>query len=131
MPDIIWLLEEAILTIHQLQIAEHGGSGGLRDQGLLTSAVARPQQLLAYGEPAPDLASLAAAYAYGIARNHPFLDGNKRTALVAARTFLLLNGANVQAPQIDKWLTFLRLAEGSLTEEGLGEWIRNRMFEET
>jgi death on curing protein len=112
MPDIIWLLEEAILTIHQRQIAEHGGSGGLRDQGLLTSAVARPQQLLAYGEPTPDLASLAAAYAYGIARNHPFIDGN--------------NGANVQAAQVDKWLTFLRLAEGSLTEEGLGEWIRNR-----
>jgi death-on-curing protein len=131
MADIIWLLEQAILTIHQRQIAEHGGSGGLRDQGLLTSAVARPQQLLAYGEPTPDLASLAAAYAYGIARNHPFIDGNKRTALVAARTFLLLNGANVQAAQVDKWLTFLRLAEGSLTEEGLSEWIRNRMCEET
>lgn len=130
MADIVWLLEETILAIHQRQIAEHGGSGGLRDQGLLTSAVARPQQLLAYGQPSPDLASLAAAYAYGIARNHPFVDGNKRTALVAARTFLLLNDANVQAAQVDKWLTFLRLAEGSLTEAELGEWIRNRMCEE-
>jgi death-on-curing protein len=130
MADIIWLLEEAVLTIHQRQIAEYGGSGGLRDQGLLTSAIARPQQLLAYGQPAPDLASLAAAYAYGIARNHPFIDGNKRTALVAARTFLLLNGANVQAAQVDKWLTFLRLAEGSLTEDALGEWIRKRICEE-
>jgi len=71
MADIVWLLEDTVLAIHQRQIAQHGGSGGLRDQGLLTSAVARPQQLLAYGEPSPDLASLAAAYAYGIARNHP------------------------------------------------------------
>ena len=131
MADIVWLLEDSLLAIHQRQIAEHGGRGGLRDQGLLTSAVARPQQLLAYAQPSPDLASLAAAYAYGIARNHPFVDGNKRTALVAARTFLLLNGANVQAAQVDKWLTFLRLAEGSLTEDELGAWIRNRMCGET
>jgi len=79
----------------------------------------------------PDLASLAASYAYGIARNHPFVDGNKRTALVAARTFLLLNGVNVQAAQVDKWLTFLQLAEGAITEAELGEWIRSRMVEET
>ena len=130
MAKIVWLLEEAILTIHQRQIAEHGGTGGLRDHGLLTSAVARPQQSLAYGAPTPDLASLAASYAYGIARNHPFVDGNKRTALVAARTFLLLNRVNVQAAQVDKWLTFLRLAEGSITEAELGEWIRSRMVEE-
>lgn len=128
MAAIVWLLEETILTIHQRQIAEHGGSGGLRDRGLLTSAIARPQHLLAYAQ--PDLPSLAASYAYGIARNHPFVDGNKRTALVAARTFLLLNGVNVQAPQVDKWLTFLELAKGSLTEAELGEWIRNRMVED-
>ena len=130
MAEIVWLLEEAILTIHQRQIAEHGGSGGLRDHGLLTSALARPQQLLSYGQPSPDLASLAASYAYGIARNHPFVDGNKRTALVAARTFLLLNGVNVQAAQVDKWLTFLQLAAGSLTEEELGHWIRSRMVDQ-
>lgn len=129
MADVVWLLEEAILTIHQRQIAEHGGSGGIRDLGLLTSAIARPQQLLSYGQPSPDLASLAASYAYGIARNHPFVDGNKRTALVAARTFLLLNGVNVQAAQVDKWLTFLRLAKGSLTEDELSTWIRSRMVE--
>ena len=76
MAEIVWLLEETILTIHQRQIAEHGGSGGLRDHGLLTSAIARPQQLLSYGQPSPDLASLAASYAYGIARNHPFVDYN-------------------------------------------------------
>ena len=130
MAEIVWLLEDTILTIHQRQIAEHGGRGGIRDRGLLTSAVARPQQLLSYSEPSPDLAALAASYAYGIARNHPFIDGNKRTALVTARTFLLLNRVNVQAAQVDKWLTFLQLAEGSITENELGEWIRSRMIEE-
>lgn len=87
MARIVWLIEETLRAIHKRQIAEHGGSDGLRDEGLLSSALARPKNLLAYGEPPPDLASLAAAYAYGIARNHPFVDGNKRTALVAARTF--------------------------------------------
>ena len=127
MPKIVWLLEETITAIHHRQIAEHGGSEGLRDEGLLLSALARPQNLLAYGEPAPDLASLAAAYAYGIARNHPFVDGNKRTALVAARTFLILNGVDLEATQDDKVLTFLSLAEGVISEEELADWIRKRI----
>ncbi len=127
MPKIVWLLEETITAIHHRQIAEHGGSEGLRDEGLLLSALARPQNLLAYGEPAPDLASLAAAYAYGIARNHPFVDGNKRTALVAARTFLILNGVDLEATQDDKVLTFLSLAEGAVSEEELEDWIRKRI----
>jgi len=127
MPKIVWLLEETITAIHHRQIAEHGGSEGLRDEGLLLSALARPQNLLAYGQPAPDLASLAAAYAYGIARNHPFVDGNKRTALVAARTFLILNGVDLEATQDDKVLTFLSLAEGALSEEELADWIRKRI----
>ena len=127
MPKIVWLLEETITAIHHRQIAEHGGSEGLRDEGLLLSALARPQNLLAYGEPAPDLASLAAAYAYGIARNHPFVDGNKRTALVAARTFLILNGVDLEATQDDKVLTFLNLAEGTISEEELADWIRKRI----
>ena len=127
MPKIVWLLEETITAIHHRQIAEHGGSEGLRDEGLLLSALARPQNLLAYGEPAPDLASLAAAYAYGIARNHPFVDGNKRTALVAARTFLILNGVDLEATQDDKVLTFLSLAEGAVSEEELTDWIRKRI----
>jgi death-on-curing protein len=127
MPRIVWLLEETITAIHHRQIAEHGGSEGLRDEGLLLSALARPQNLLAYGEPAPDLASLAAAYAYGIARNHPFVDGNKRTALVAARTFLILNGVDIEATQDDKVLTFLSLAEGAVSEEELADWIRKRI----
>ena len=127
MPKIVWLLEETIVAIHHRQIAEHGGGEGLRDEGLLSSALARPQNLFAYGQPHPDLAALAAAYAYGLARNHPFVDGNKRTALVAARTFLLLNGVNLEAGQDEKFLTFQRLAEGSLTEKELAEWIRNRI----
>lgn len=113
-------------AIHQRQIAEHGGSSGVRDDGLLLSALARPQNLLAYGEQKADLAALAAAYAFGIVRNHPFVDGNKRTALVAARTFLLLNGLDLEASQEEKYLTFLQLAEGSISEEELAEWIRQR-----
>ena len=127
MPEIIWLLEEVVGAIHERQISEHGGSSGVRDEGLLLSALARPQHLLAYGEPPPDAAALAAAYAVGIARNHPFIDGNKRTALVVARTFLLLNGSDVEASQEEKYLTFLRLAEGSLTEEELVAWIRQHL----
>ena len=127
MPKIVWLLEETITAIHHRQIAEHGGGEGLRDEGLLLSALARPQNLLEYSEPAPDLASLAAAYAYGTARNHPFVDGNKRTALVAARTFLILNGVDLEATQDDKVLTFLNLAEGTISEEELADWIRKRI----
>jgi len=125
--QIVWLLAETVIAVHHRQISEHGGSEGLRDEGLLASTLARPQNLLTYGQPPPDLAALAAAYAYGIARNHPFVDGNKRTALVAARTFLLVNGVNLQASQDEKYLTFVQLAQGSLTEEQLGEWIRKRI----
>lgn len=127
MAKIVWLLEETVIAIHQRQISEHGGSEGLRDGGLLASALARPQNLLAYAQPPPDLAALAAAYAYGIARDHPFVDGNKRTALVAARTFLLLNGVNLEASQDEKYLTFLQLAQGTVTEEQLADWIRKRI----
>ena len=127
MDEIVWLLEETIVAIHYRQISEHGGGEGLRDEALLSSALARPQNLLAYSEPRPDLAALAASYAYGIARDHPFVDGNKRTALVAARTFLLLNGVNLEASQDEKYLTLMELAEGSLTEEQLADWIRKRI----
>ena len=127
MAEIVWLLEESVRAIHERQIAEHGGSSGVRDEGLLLSALARPQHLLAYGDPPPHAAALAAAYAFGIARNHPFIDGNKRTALVAARTFLLINGYDLEASQEEKYLTFLRLAEGSLSEEELAAWIRQHL----
>ena len=127
MAKIVWLLEETVIAIHYRQISEHGGSEGLRDEGLLSSAMTRPKNLLAYTKPRPDLAALAAAYAYGIAHDHPFVDGNKRTALVAARTFLLLNGVNLEASQDEKYLTFLGLAQGSITEEQLADWIRKRI----
>lgn len=127
MGEIVWLLEETVRAVHARQISEHGGSPGVRDEGLLLSALARPQNLAAYGDPPPDLAALAAAYAFGIARNHPFVDGNKRVSHVAARTFLLVNGADLEATQEEKYVTFLRLAEGVLGEAELAEWIRERI----
>jgi len=127
MTKIVWLLEETVRAVHSRQISEHGGSPGIRDEGLLLSALARPQNLAAYGDPPPDLAALAASYAFGIARNHPFIDGNKRVALVAARTFLLINSADLEATQEEKYATFLRLAEGGLSEDELAEWLRARI----
>jgi death-on-curing protein len=127
MDEIVWLLEETVVAIHYRQISEHGGGEGLRDEGLLSSALARPKNLLAYSRPRPDLAALAAAYAYGIAHDHPFVDGNKRTALVAARTFLIVNGVDLKATQDEKYLTFLELAKGTLTEGRLADWIRKRI----
>jgi death-on-curing protein len=127
MLEIVWLLEETLIAIHHRQIAEHGGGEGVRDEGLLSSALARPRNLFSCGNPSPDLAHLAAAYAFDIARNHPFVDGNKRTALVAARTFLLLNGVNLEATRDEKFLTFVQLAEGTLTEDELAEWMRKRL----
>ena len=120
--DVVWILEETVTAIHSRQIAEHGGSDGTRDVGLLQSALARPQNLLAYGE-GVDIAALAAAYAYGIAKNHPFIDGNKRTALVVMRTFLAANGVDFIASLQDKYVTILKLAEGSLDEEQLAAWV--------
>lgn len=121
-----WVLFNTVLAIHKRQIAEHGGSDGLRDEGLLLSALARPQNLEAYSDDA-DLAALAGAYAFGVAKNHPFIDGNKRTALAVMRTFILLNGGEFVATQEEKYVTFLSLAEGSLVEEGLVDWIRSKI----
>ena len=123
---IVWLEKALVLAIHERQLAEHGGIGGVRDEGLLESALARPQQLHAYGEPAPDLFDLAAALAHGLARNHPFLDGNKRTAHVGYRTFLALNGAALVATDEEKYLTMLALAEGKLSERDFAAWLRER-----
>lgn len=124
---MIWILEETVLAIHLRQIAEHGGIDGVRDKGLLESALARPQNLFAYSEEMPDISELTAAYAYGIAKNHPFLDGNKRTAFVVMRTFLLLNGKDINASQEEKYINFLRLAEGNLSEEELTDWIKGNL----
>jgi death on curing protein len=121
---IVWIERRLALAIHDRQLAEHGGSNGVRDENLLESALARPQQLYAYGEPPPDLADLAASLAYGLARNHPFVDGNKRTAYVVCHTFLALNDAELQATPEEKYLTILALAEGKLKLEEFAAWLR-------
>jgi len=124
---IVSLEKALVLAIHERQVAEHGGSAGVRDDGLLESALARAQQLHAYGDPVPDLADLAAAVAHGLARNHPFVDGNKRTAHVAYRTFLALNGAELVATDEEKYVAMLALAEGKLAERDFAAWLRDRL----
>jgi death on curing protein len=119
----IWLLREVVLAVHDEQIAEHGGLSGIRDAGMLDSALSRPEQLFAYGE-APDIADFAAAYGFGIARNHPFADGNKRTAFVAIELFLALNGYEFNATDEDCILTILALAAGEMKEAQLAVWVR-------
>jgi death-on-curing protein len=122
MADPIWIPREMVLAIHLRQLAEHGGGQGVRDEGLLDSALQRPVNQLTYGS--PELSELAAAYAYGIARNHPFVDGNKRTALVTSFTFLYVNGFKVTTSQEQNAKQFLALAEGTVGEEVLAEWFR-------
>jgi death-on-curing protein len=124
--DIVWIKTDFVFAAHKRQIAEHGGTDGTRDEGLLFSALARPENLLAYGENV-DLAALAASYAFGIAKNHPFLDGNKRTAMVVAFTFLRLNGSDIQAPLPEVYTKFLGLAEGTISEDDLAFWIRDHL----
>ncbi len=117
-----WIKESSVLAIHDEQIAEHGGLAGVRDLPLLQSALARSQNLEAYGN--PDIADLAAAYAVGIARNHAFLDGNKRTAWVVAETFLLKNGCELFASDRDGVMTMLSIADGTMSEPELAIWVR-------
>jgi len=126
MDDPIWISKELTLAIHSRQLAEHGGQDGVRDEGLLESALARARQLFAYTDPTPDTATLAAAYAFGLARNHPFIDGNKRTAYVVCRTFLILNGNDISGDLAERYTIFLGLAEGSVSESGLASWLRER-----
>ena len=115
---------ELTLAIHRRQLAEHGGIEGVRDRGLLESALARPKQPFTYGDPRPDLFALAAACSFGIARNHPFSDGNKRTAAVVCETFLELNGIIITADDSAMYPVFLALADGSLPEHELARWLR-------
>lgn len=120
---IVWLEKALVLAIHDRMLAEHGGSDGVRDANLLESALARARQLYAYGDPAPDLAELAASLAFGLARNHPFVDGNKRTAAVACETFLELNKVTLEASDIELFPIYLALAEGKLREKDFAAWL--------
>lgn len=118
-----WISDTVVLAIHCRQIAEHGGMDGVRDIGLLESALMKPKNLYHYSSPKPSIPEIAAAYAYGIARNHAFIDGNKRTALVTCRLFLALNGVDLEAKAADKYQVFMKLAAGEMTEEELANWI--------
>jgi len=117
-----WLDRNAVVAIHEAQLAEHGGAAGIRDTGLLESALGRPRNREGYGK--PDYADLAAAYGFSIARNHPFVDGNKRTAFVAVELFLALNGFELSAGDADCVLTMLAVAAGDLDELAFAAWIR-------
>ena len=124
MSDWIWIASDVAAAVHERQLAEHGGPSGLRDPGALESALARPKNLAAYGD--PDAASLAAAYAFGIARNHAFIDGNKRSAWVIARLFLSANAVAFSFQREEAIATMLALAAGELTEDELADWFRQR-----
>ncbi|MCC6155745.1 MAG: type II toxin-antitoxin system death-on-curing family toxin [Candidatus Hydrogenedentes bacterium] len=119
---IRWLTAPIVRAMHAELIHEHGGRPGIRDETLLVSALARPRNIRAYKS--ADVIQLAAAYAYGICRNHPFVDGNKRVALMAAYVFLQLNGIALNASEEDAVSVFIQLAAGSLTEKGLEKWLR-------
>jgi len=128
MKDFIWLLDEVVLALHDEQLAEHGGPAGVRDLGAVQSALGRPQNLAGY-ESCKDIAQLAAAYAYGIARNHAFADGNKRTALVVADLFLMLNGYELSSLPVDNVMIMSGVADGSISEEKLVTWFRGNIKE--
>ena len=120
-----WVTRSVVFAIHEEQIAEHGGTQGIRDTGLLESALARPQNLAAYGQ--ADIVALAASYAFGLAKNHPFLDGNKRTSYVTTLVFLRINGLDIPADEAERIQLWLDLAAGELTEDKLAEWLRARV----
>ena len=117
-----WIDKNLLLLLHDESLSEHGGLSGMRDEGLLDSALARPQNLAVYKE--VDIAALAAAYCFGIAKNHPFVDGNKRAAFLAAGLFLLLNGTKLTASQADATHAVLGVASGEISEAQFAEWIR-------
>jgi death on curing protein len=120
----LWVTVDVAVAAHFEQIAQHGGGVGIRDLGALESAMARPRNMATYGE--PDAAALAAAYAYGIARNHPFVDGNKRLAAVVSETFLVLNGYEFAATDAEIVVAFVALAAGELSEMEMADWFRQR-----
>lgn len=119
-----WIELETVYRLHARHLAEHGGASGVRDEGMLLSALGRPQAKWTYEKPAPDLCELAAAYAFGIAKNRPFVDGNKRTAAVVCEVFLILNGLRPKASEDEKYPVYLALASGELHEETFAAWLR-------
>jgi death-on-curing protein len=123
--DWLWVSTEVAVAAHAEQLADHGGGEGVRDPGALESAMARPRNLAAYGD--PDAADLAGAYAFGIARNHPFIDGNKRTAAVVSEAFLILNGCQLEASDAEVVVAFVALAAGELGEEEMADWFRQHL----
>jgi death-on-curing protein len=122
-----WIDLSVVLAIHEQQIAEHGGSLGIRDLGMIESALGRPQNLLLYND--PDIFGLAAAYGYGLAQNHGFIDGNKRTAYVVTRLFLILNGYDISASAVDKVVTFEKVGKGEIDQAALASWLRSHSKE--
>ena len=125
MSDYRWINRQVLLLLHDESLAEHGGAPGLRDEVLLDSALGRPQNLLAYGS--PDLSDLAASYGYGLAKNHAFVDGNKRAAFLAVGLFLMVNGHRLIATQADATMTMLALAAGHMDESAFAQWIRRHI----
>ena len=127
MKEPIWVLRETVIAVHQMLLAEHGGLPGIRDEALLDSALSRPQQSFAYSDQ-PSIFDLGASYSYGLALNHPFVDGNKRIALTVAAIFLELNSYSLDATEAEAVITFEHLAAGKLTEKQLATWIENSSF---
>ena len=123
MTEPVWIRTDVVLRMHEEALMLHGGPEGIRDQGLLESALARPKNLYAYSEQTPSLSRFAAAYAKGIVADHPFVDGNKRTAFTVSVTFLRLNALQLTATMEDRVLTFWSLADGTLSEEELAQWF--------
>jgi death-on-curing protein len=124
MNEPVWISDELALAIHDRQLAEHGGGGGVRDEGLLESALIRPKQKAYYAGPDMDIPALAAAYAHGVVSNHPFVDGNKRTAYVLCRTLMVLNGWDIVGPLLERYPVIMELASGELDKDGFAEWLR-------
>jgi death-on-curing protein len=126
MKEPVWLEVNEVNAIHLTLLSTHGGAEGTRDEGLLEAAVACPQQLFSYGDPEPDICALAAAYTTGVVRNHPFVDGNKRTGFLAAYTFLGVNGLELTASEVEATSMVLALAAGEMEEKVFAQWLRER-----
>lgn len=124
MNEIFWLSEEVIKAMHSEQLAEHGGLPGIRDRNLLLASLDRPKNLFAYGEPTPTIFDLAAAYAFAFAKNHAFVDGNKRVAFVSMATFLVLNGYSLEVPEDEVVLMIKRLSTNKETQESIADWVQ-------